>query len=75
MPDSGYAAFIEDCRRERAHLVGLIEALEGGRINPGMPITIPDHLVAATASTLAALQAALSQLNTLIDAYEANSGA
>ncbi len=72
MPDFAYATFIEDCRRERAHLVDLIEALEGNRMNPGMPITIPGPLIAATAATLVSFQKALAQLNTLIDAYEAN---
>jgi hypothetical protein len=75
MQDSAYAAFIEDCRQERAHIIGLVEALQGQRMNPGMPITIPDHLAATTASTLAAFEAALVQLNALIDAYDANPGA
>lgn len=73
MPDAAYATFIEDCRTERAHLFGLIEALEGNRMNPGMPIAIPDALVAATAATLASFQNTVSQLNSLIDAYEASS--
>ncbi len=72
MPDTAYATFIEDCRQERAHLIGLVEALEGQRMNPGMPIAIPAHLAAVTASTLTALQATLTQLNALLDAYEAN---
>jgi hypothetical protein len=71
MPDAAYATFIEDCRQERAHLFGLIEALEGNRMNPGMPITIPDALTAATASTLLSFQNTVTQLNALIDAYEA----
>jgi hypothetical protein len=74
MPDSAYAAFIEDCRQERAHLIGLIEALEGRRMNPGLPITVPDHLGAATAATRTALETALTQLNALLDAYDANPG-
>jgi hypothetical protein len=69
MPDSAYAAFIEDCRQERAHLIGLIEALEGKRINPGAPIAVPDTMQAATAATLLSLQAAVAQLNTLLEAY------
>lgn len=72
MPDSAYATFIADCREERAHISGLIEALEGNRMNPGMPITIPGHLMAPTAATLLAFQAAVTQLNSLIDAYDAN---
>jgi hypothetical protein len=73
--DVAYATFIEDCRQERGRLFGLIEALEGHRMNPGMPIAIPDSLVAATSATLVAFQNTVAQLNTLIDAYEANSGA
>jgi hypothetical protein len=72
MPDSAYAIFIEDCRQERAHLFGLIEALEGNRISPGARITIPDPLIAATAATLVTFQNTVTQLNMLIDAYEAN---
>ena len=72
MPDSAYAAFIEDCRQERAHLFGLIEALEGSRIAPGSRIAIPAPLIAATAATLLAFQQTVIQLNTLIDAYEAH---
>ena len=75
MPDSAYATFIADCREERAHLSGLIEALEGNRMNPGMPITIPGHLIAPTAATLVAFQTTVTQLNTLIDAYEADPNA
>jgi len=37
MPDSNYAAFIEDCRRERASLVGLIEAMENKMLGAGCP--------------------------------------
>ena len=75
MPDAAYATFIEDCRQERAHLIGLIEALEGNRMNPGMPITIPGPLIAPTAATLTVFQNTVAQLNALIDAYEANPGA
>jgi hypothetical protein len=69
MPDSAYAAFIEDCRQERAHLIGLIEALEGKRINPGAPIAVPETMQAVTAATLLGLQAAVAQLNDLLEAY------
>ena len=72
MPDAAYATFIEDCRQERAHLVGLVEALEGRRMNPGMPIAVPAPLAEATATVLAAFQTTLTHLNTLLDAYEAN---
>ena len=75
MPDRAYATFIEDCRTERAHLFGLIEALEGNRITPGSPITIPGHLESATAATLAVFQQTAIQLNRLIDAYDANPNA
>lgn len=66
-----YATFIEDCRQERAHLVGLIEALEGHRISPGARIVIPGPLIAATQATLVAFQNAVASLNALIDAYDA----
>jgi hypothetical protein len=72
MPDVAFATFIEDCRQERAHLFGLIEALEGNQIAPGSRIAIPDHLAAATAATRQALETAATQLSALIDAYEAN---
>ena len=71
MPDTAYAAFIEDCRQERAHLFGLIEALEGNRMSPGSPITIPGPLIAPTTATLAALQKTVTEFNTLIDANDA----
>ena len=70
MPNSAYATFIEDCRLERAHLFGLIEALEGNRIAPGARIIAPGHMVAATAETLKVFQETVTQLNTLIDAYD-----
>lgn len=72
MPDSAYATFIEDCGQERAHLFGLIEALEGNRISPGARITIPGPMVAATAATLTAFQKTVTELNALIDAYDAS---
>jgi len=72
MPDTAYATFIEDCRQERAHIFGLIEALEGNRISPGSRITIPEPLVAATAATLAAFQNTVTELNALIDVYDAS---
>ena len=75
MPDAAYAAFVEDCRQERAHLVGLIETLEGHRMNPGIPNTIPSPMIAATAATLGSLQIIVAQLNKFLDAYEINSQA
>jgi hypothetical protein len=75
MPDAAYATFIEDCRQERAHLFGLIEALEGNTISPGSRISIPGPLVAATSATLVAFQQTVIQLNALIDAYDANPNA
>lgn len=72
MPDAAYATFIEDCRQERAHLFGLIEALEGSRISPGARIAIPAALANVTAATLLTFQQTVTQLNTLIDAYDAN---
>jgi len=71
MPDTPYDAFIEDCLQERASLIGLIEALESKALAPGMPLVIPDVMSGRVASTLAAFRQTVSQLNTLIDAYEA----
>lgn len=71
MSDTAYAAFIEDCRTERASLTGLIEALQGLRMNPGAPIAIPPELDAATDATMQAFQDARLALNRLIDAYDA----
>ena len=70
MSDTAYAAFIEDCRDQRAALTGLIEALQGLRMNPGAPIAIPPA-DAATDATLQAFQDARLALNRLIDAYDA----
>ena len=71
--DTPYATFIEDCRQERAHLFGLIEALEGKRISPGARIVIPGPLIAPTQTTLVAFQNTVTSLNALIDAYDAGS--
>jgi hypothetical protein len=71
MPNAPYAEFIEACRQERASLTGLIEVLEGRRMDPGAPIVIPPTMVAATASMLVTFQAIIAQLQKLIDAYEA----
>ena len=72
MPDAAYATFIEDCRREQASLIGLIEALQGKTIQPGAPMTIPGHLAAATQATLGGFQRTVADLNALIDAYDVN---
>ena len=74
MPDAAYATFIEDCRDQRAALTGLIEAIQGLRMNPGAPIAIPPELGAATDATMQAFQDARLALNTLIDAYDALPG-
>ena len=71
MPDAAYATFIEDCRNERASLTGLIEAIQGLRLNPGAPIAVPGALADATTATVQAFQDTLVALNRLIDAYEA----
>jgi hypothetical protein len=72
MPGFVYAEFIEVCRQERASLTGLIEALEGERMDPGAPLIVPGPMVSATAATLVALQTAVRQLNVLLSAYEAS---
>ena len=50
--NSNFAGFIEDCRRERAALIGLVEALENKMLGAGMPIIIPASLNKLTAETL-----------------------
>ena len=40
MPDSAYAAFIDDCVQERASLIGLIESIESKMLAPGIAIVI-----------------------------------
>jgi hypothetical protein len=74
MIDTAYATFIEDCRDQRAALTGLIEALQGHRMNPGAPIAVPPELGPATDATLQAFQEARLALNRLIDAYDALPG-
>jgi hypothetical protein len=71
MSDSAYDAFIEDCRQERASLIGLIEAIETRMLAPGMPFTVPADMNGTVASTLDAFKQTVAQLNILIDAYEA----
>ena len=72
MPDSNYAAFIEDCRRERASLVGLIEAMENKMLGAGLPMTIPQALDAPTTALIASMTRAVGDLDALITAYEAH---
>lgn len=75
MPDSNYAAFIEDCRRERASLIGLVEAMESRMLGAGLPITIPQAMNAPTEALIASMTRAIGDLDTLISTYEANQGA
>jgi hypothetical protein len=70
--NSNYAMFVEDCRRERASLAGLIEALENKMLGAGMPIVIPAPMSKLTAGTLDAFKRAIISLDALIAAYEAN---
>lgn len=72
MPDSNYAAFIEDCREERASLIGLVEAMENKMLGAGMPMTIPQALNAPTQVLVASMTRVIGDLDTLIAAYEAN---
>jgi hypothetical protein len=72
MPDSAYAEFIEDCRRQRASLIGLIEAMENGMLGPGQPMTAPASVGASQQAVRESLQHALADLEKLIAAYEAN---
>lgn len=72
MPDSNFAAFIEDCRRERASLVGLIEAMENKMLGAGLPMTIPQALDAPTKALIGGMTRAVEDLDALITAYEAN---
>jgi hypothetical protein len=72
MPDSNYAAFIEDCRQERASLIGLVEAMENKMLGAGMPMIIPQALNAPTEALVASMTRVIGDLDTLIAAYEAN---
>ena len=72
MPDTAYAALIEDCVQERASLIGLIEAMETKMLAPGIPIAIPDAVNTQVAATLTAFRQTVAQLDILIDAYEAS---
>jgi len=72
MPDSNYAAFIEDCRRERASLVGLIEAMENKMLGAGLLMTIPEALNAPTKTLIGSMTRAVGDIDALITAYEAD---
>jgi hypothetical protein len=71
MGKSGYAAFIDECRRERDSLLGIIKAMEEKRLGTGMPITIPATMNQATINAVAGFKRSVAELNTLIAAYEA----
>ena len=70
--NSNCAGFIEDCRRERAALIGLVEALENKMLGAGMPIIIPASLNKLTADTLDGFKRTVADLEALIAAYEAS---
>jgi hypothetical protein len=72
VPDSNYAAFIQDCRDQRAALIGLVEAMNTKMLGAGMPITIPDAMNEPTKAMVASMVRAIEDLGTLIAAYEAN---
>ena len=72
MSDPAFAMFVEDCRTERASLIGLIEAFQGQRMNPGAPLEIPDALAGATEAVVESFQQTLLALNKFIDAYDAD---
>jgi hypothetical protein len=72
MSDSNYAAFIEDCRQERASLIGLVEAMESKMLGAGMPMTVPQAMNAPTEALVASMTRAITDLDILITAYEAN---
>jgi hypothetical protein len=72
MADATYAEFIEDCRRQRASLIGLIEAMENGMLGPGQPMTAPAGLAGPEHAVRESLEHALADLEKLIAAYEAN---
>ena len=70
--NSNYAGFIEDCRRERAALIGLVEALENKMLGAGMPLIVPAALTQLTADTLDGFKRTVANLEALIAAYEAH---
>ncbi len=72
MSDPAFSMFVEDCRTERASLIGMIEAFQGQRMNPGAPLEIPDALAGVTETVVVSFQQALLALNKFIDAYDAD---
>jgi hypothetical protein len=66
----GYAEFIEDCRSQRAQLIGLIEAMENGSLAVGTTIVVPDSLAAVTAVTVSGFKRTITELNALIEAWD-----
>ena len=72
MSDPAYAMFVEDCRTQRASLIGLIEAFQAKRMNPGAPIEIPDAMAGATETLVQSFEQTLLALNKFIDAYDAD---
>ena len=72
MSDPAFTMFVEDCRTERASLIGMIEAFQGQRMNPGAPLEIPDALAGVTEAVVVSFQQALLALNKFIDAYDAD---
>jgi hypothetical protein len=73
MVDPGYAGLIEDCREERAALIGLIEAVESKMLVAGTPITIPVALTEHTVAAVASMTRSVADLTVLITAYETES--
>jgi hypothetical protein len=71
MSDTPFALFVEDCRIERAKLIGLVEAFQGKRMDPGAPLESPDALAAKTEAAVLSFQQTVIALNALIDAYDA----
>jgi len=72
MSDPAFSMFVEDCRSERASLIGMIEAFQGKRMNPGTPLEIPDALAEATEAVVLSFQQTLLALNKFIDVYDAD---
>jgi hypothetical protein len=72
MDKSGYAIFIDQCRRQRDTLLGLVDAMEQRRLAGGEPIAVPDVLHHATTAVVAGFRRTAVELDTLIAAYEAH---
>lgn len=75
MEDHGYAAYIEECRHERARLAELIQRMEDRKLSTGESITIPHALYHHTVGVLAALRRTIAELDALIADFEARAGA